>query len=64
MTNKQKIYLIIRDRRVVSLQDLYDVTKLANYTVLSCVSQLVIKRKIKAFKDETGRYFKIIDKGL
>jgi hypothetical protein len=64
MSNKQKIYLIIQQRKVVSLQDLYDITRLANYTVLSCVSHLVIKRKIKAFKDETGRYFKIIDKGL
>jgi len=32
--------------------------------VLRAVSYLAIKRKIKAFKDDKGRYFKINDKPL
>jgi len=64
MTNKTKIYLIICQRKLVSLQDLYDITKLDRMQVLKDVSHLCIKRKIKAYSDNTGRYFKIIDKGL
>jgi hypothetical protein len=64
MTNKTRIYLIIQQRRAVSLQDLYDITQLDRMKVLKAVSVLAIKRKIKAFKDENGRYFKINDKPL
>jgi len=64
MTNKTRIYLIIQQRRAVSLQDLYDITKLDHMQVLRAVSYLAIKRKIKAFKDNNGRYFKINDKPL
>jgi hypothetical protein len=64
MTNKTRIYLIIQQRRAVSLQDIYDITKLDRMQVLRAVSHLCLKRKIKAFSDDTGRYFKIIDKPL
>jgi hypothetical protein len=64
MTNKTRIYLIIQQRRAVSLQDLYEITQLDRMKVLKAVSVLAIKRKIKAFKDENGRYFKINDKPL
>jgi hypothetical protein len=64
MTNKHKIYLIIQQRRAVSLQDLYDITQLDRMQVLKAVSFLAIKRKIKAFKDDNGRYFRINDKPL
>jgi hypothetical protein len=64
MTNKTRIYLIIQQRRAVSLQDLYDITQLDHMKVLRVVSYLAIKRKIKAFKDDNGRYFKINDKPL
>jgi len=64
MTNKTRIYLIILQRRAVNLQDLYDITKLDRMQVLRAVSHLCLKRKIKAFSDDTGRYFKIIDKPL
>ena len=64
MTNKTRIYLIILQRRAVSLQDLYDITKLDRMQVLRAVSHLCLKRKIKAFSDHTGRYFKINDKPL
>jgi len=62
MTNKTRIYLIIQQRRAVSLQDIYDITKLDKMQVLRAVSHLCLKRKIKAFSDDTGRYFKINDK--
>ena len=64
MTNKHRIYLIIQQRRAISLQDLYDITQLDRMQVLKAVSFLAIKRKIKAFKDDKGRYFCINDKPL
>jgi len=64
MTNKTRIYLIIQQRRAVTLQDLYDITQLDHMKVLRTVSYLAIKRKIKAFKNDNGRYFKINDKPL
>ena len=64
MTNKTRIYLIIQQRRAVTLQDLYDITQLDRMKVLKAVSYLAIKRKIKAYKDNNGRYFKINDKPL
>jgi len=64
MTNKTRIYLIIQQRRAVSLQDIYDITKLDRMQVLKAVSHLCLKRKIKAFSDDSGRYFKINDKPL
>ena len=64
MTNKQKIYIIIQQRKVVSLQDLYDITKMDRMQMLTAVSHLVIKRKIKALTQNTVRYFAIINKPL
>jgi len=64
MTNKTRIYLIILQRKAVSLQDIYVITKLDCMQVLRAVSHLCLKRKIKAFSDDTGRYFKINDKPL
>jgi hypothetical protein len=64
MTNKQKIYIIIQQRKIVSLQDLYDITKMDRMQMLTAVSHLVIKRKIKALTQNTVRYFAIINKPL
>jgi hypothetical protein len=64
MTNKQKIYIIIQQRKLVSLQDLYDITKMDRMQMLTAVSHLVIKRKIKALTQDTVRYFAIINKPL
>lgn len=64
MTTKQKIYFIIQQRKIVSLQDLYDITQLKPYTVLSAVSHLAISRKIRAINNEGTRYFAIKDKSL
>jgi hypothetical protein len=64
MTNKQKIYIIIQQRRVVSLQDLYDITNMDRMQMLTAVSHLVIKRKIKAITQDSVRYFAIKNKSL
>ena len=64
MTNKQKIYLIIQQRRVVSLTDLYDITNMDRMQLLTAVSHLVIRRKIKALTQDSVRYFAIKDKPL
>jgi hypothetical protein len=64
MTNKQKIYLIIQQRRLVSLTDLYDITNMDRMQLLTAVSHLVIRRKIKALTENSIRYFAIKDKSL
>ena len=64
MTNKQKIYCIIQQRRLVSLTDLYDITNMDRMQLLTAVSHLVIKRKIKAITQDSVRYFAIKDKPL
>jgi hypothetical protein len=64
MTNKQKIYLIIQERRLVSLTDLYDITNMDRMQLLTAVSHLVIRRKIKALTENSIRYFAIKDKSL
>jgi len=64
MTNKQKLYFIIQERRIVSLRDLEDITKWQRITILRAIAPLVIKRKIKAVISDTTRYFKINDKPL
>jgi len=64
MTNKQKIYLIIQQRRLVSLTDLYDITNMDRMQLLTAVSHLVIRRKIKALTQDSVRYFAIKNKPL
>lgn len=64
MTNKQKIYLIIQQRRLVSLADLYDITNMDRMQLLTAVSHLVIRRKIKALTQDSVRYFAIKNKPL
>jgi len=64
MTNKQKIYSIIQQRRLVSLTDLYDITNMDRMQLLTAVSHLVIRRKIKALTQDSVRYFAIKDKPL
>lgn len=64
MTNKQKLYFIIQQRRIVTLRDLEDITNWQRITILRAIAPLVIKGKIKAVISETTRYFKINDKTL
>jgi hypothetical protein len=64
MTNKQKLYFIIQERRIVSLKDLEDITRWQRITILRAIAPLVIRRKLKAVVSEGTRYFKINDKPL
>jgi len=64
MTNKQKIFFIIQQRKVVSLTDLFNITQMDRMQLITAVSHLAIKRKIKAVTQDNVRYFKIIDKTL
>jgi hypothetical protein len=64
MTQKQKLYFIIQERRIVSLKDLEDITRWQRITILRAIAPLVIRRKIKALISENTRYFKINDKPL
>jgi hypothetical protein len=64
MTQKQKLYFIIQERRIVSLKDLEDITQWQRITILRAIAPLVIRRKLKAVISEGTRYFKINDKPL
>jgi predicted HTH transcriptional regulator len=64
MTQKQKLYFIIQERRIVSLKDLEDITRWQRITILRAIAPLVIRRKLKAVISEGTRYFKINDKSL
>jgi len=64
MTQKQKLYFIIQERRIVSLKDLEDITQWQRITILRAIAPLVIRRKLKAVISEGTRYFKINDKSL
>jgi len=64
MTQKQKLYFIIQERRIVSLKDLEDITRWQRITILRAIAPLVIRRKLKAVISEGTRYFKINDKPL
>jgi predicted HTH transcriptional regulator len=64
MTQKQKLYFIIQERRIVSLKDLEDITRWQRITILRAIAPLVIRRKLKAVVSEGTRYFKINDKPL
>jgi len=64
MTQKQKLYFIIQERRIVSLKDLEDITQWQRITILRAIAPLVIRRKLKAIISEGTRYFKINDKPL
>jgi predicted HTH transcriptional regulator len=64
MTQKQKIYFIIQERRIVSLKDLENITRWQRITILRAIAPLIIRRKIKALISENTRYFKINDKSL
>lgn len=64
MTNKTKIYLIIAQRKVVSLKDLQDISRLNKMAIIKAVAPMLIKRKIRAVSQEGVRYFTIINKPL
>ena len=64
MTQKQNLYFIIQERRIVSLKDLEDITQWQRITILRAIAPLVIRRKLKAVISEGTRYFKINDKPL
>lgn len=64
MTNQQRIYLIILQRRIVSLEDLTDITNFKRITILRAIAPMILQRKIKAIKNENNRYFHIINKPL
>jgi len=64
MTQKQKLYFIIQERRIVSLKDLENITQWQRITILRAIAPLVIRRKLKAVISEGTRYFKINDKPL
>jgi predicted HTH transcriptional regulator len=64
MTQKQKLYFIIQERKIVSLKDLEDITRWQRITILRAIAPLVIRRKLKAVISEGTRYFKINDKPL
>ena len=65
MTNIDKIYFIIAERKIVTIEDLVTITKLPKMQILKNLYALILKKKIKARKTTTGsRHFVIIFKKL
>jgi hypothetical protein len=65
MTNKEKIYFIIAERKIVTIEDIISITKLSKMKVLKAVYALILEKKIRSRKTESGfRYFVIIFKKL
>jgi hypothetical protein len=60
MNYQQKIFFIIQDRKMACLQDLIEITKYKQITVLRAISYLLINRKIKSI-DFLGTKFFIIN---
>jgi len=64
MTNRNKIYFIIMQRKVVSLKDLEDITQWKKITIVKAVGPLLIRNKIRAVLKDNVRYFAINEKTL
>ena len=65
MTNIEKIYFIIAERKIVTIEDLVTITKLPKMQILKGLYALILKKKIKSRKTTTGsRHFVIIFKKL
>ena len=65
MTLQQKIYFIICERRLVTVDELIEITLLPKMKILKALAALMLQRKIKSKKTDNGfRYFVIINKRL
>jgi hypothetical protein len=65
MTTKQKIYFIICERRLVTVDELIEITLLSKMKILKALAALLLQRKIKSRKTNNGfRYFIIVNKKL
>jgi len=64
MTNKQKVFFIIQQRRIVTYQDLINITNWQKITVLRAIAALMATKRIRILKRDNDRYFAINDKPL
>ena len=64
MTNKQKVFFIIQQRKICTYQDLINITKWQKLTVLRAIAALMATKRIRILKRDNDRYFAINDKPL
>jgi len=59
MTNKQKVYSIIMQRKMVSVADLEEILKIKKLSILKAIYLLILDREIKYITIDKQRYFLI-----
>jgi hypothetical protein len=59
MTNKQKVYSIIMQRKMVTVADLEEILKLKRISILKSIYLLICEREIKYITLDKERYFLI-----
>ena len=59
MTNKQKVYSIIMQRKMVSVADLEEILKIKKMGILKAIYLLILDREIKYITIDKQRYFLI-----
>lgn len=64
MKRKEKIYLLIIQHKLVSLNELEALTKWKRITVLRALAPLLFKRHIRSLAIDGNKYFYVVDKPL
>ena len=59
MTNKQKVFSVIMQRKLISIKDLEEILKLNRISILKAIYLLIVEREIKYITLEGTRYFLI-----
>jgi len=59
MTNKQKVFSVIMQRKLISVKDLEEILKLNRVSILKAIYLLIVEREIKYITLEGTRYFLI-----
>jgi len=59
MTNKQKVFSVIMQRKMASVSDLEEILKLNKMSILKAIYLLILDREIKYITIDKERYFLI-----
>jgi len=57
MTNKQKVFSVIMQRKMASVSDLEEILKLNKMSILKAIYLLILDREIKYITIDKERYF-------
>jgi len=57
MTNKQKVFSVIMQRKMASVSDLEEILKINKLSILKAIYLLILDREIKYITIDKERYF-------